>query len=236
MDKLETYLYKVSEIVNKRIYNFISNKEFIHPYLKKSILYSALAGGKKLRPALMFLTYGMFEKNIEDIIDAASAIEMIHTYSLIHDDLPSMDDDDLRRGKPTNHKVFGEGIAILAGDGLLTDAFELILKGNENIGIEKKAKAAEILAFRAGSSGMVSGQVADLLSENNLAKGYTIAKNARILNYIHQHKTADMIMASMEIGCVLSGAENYFKKISEFAAKLGLCFQITDDNSGCCGR
>lgn len=217
------------EKTNSRLKDYISHKKNIYPKLKKAMLYSLLAGGKRIRPAFMLFTYGMFKENIFDIIDAACAIEMIHTYSLIHDDLPAMDDDDLRRGKPTNHKIFGEGMAILAGDALLTDAFKLILEGNEKVEIKHKAKACEILSLRAGSEGMVSGQAADLEAEELIDSNISKSQLSKILSYIHNHKTADMICGAMEIGCVMAGEYKHLPLISEFGSKIGLCFQITDD-------
>lgn len=226
---LKSYISNSVNIVNKRINKYFSKKPFIHPLLKKSILYSINSGGKRIRPVLMFLTYELFGGKKNEIIDAACALEMIHTYSLIHDDLPAMDDDDLRRGKPTNHKVFGEALAILAGDGLLTDAFHILSTGCSKIKPDLKLKAIEVLSLRAGSSGMVSGQVADLISEGTVKKVNSEKKLKKNLSYIHQHKTSDLIMASAEIGCILSGKLKYLNKISEFAKYMGLSFQITDD-------
>lgn len=227
--ELKKYIDQSREIVEKRINEYINKKPFVNDKLKKSMLYSINAGGKRIRPAFMFLTYELLSfKDKKNIVDAAAAIEMIHTYSLIHDDLPAMDDDDLRRGKPTNHKVFGEGMAILAGDGLLTDAFNII-SSSPTIKENLKTKAVEILSFRAGSSGMVSGQALDLLSEGKIYSAKEKSKLKKTLDYIHRHKTADMVMASCEIGCILSEKEKYFKNLSEFALNIGLAFQVTDD-------
>lgn len=227
--ELKNYIEESKNLVEKRINEYIKNKKFTHQILKKSMLYSINAGGKRIRPVFMFLTYEFLSnKNKKDIVDAAAAVEMIHTYSLIHDDLPAMDDDDLRRGKPTNHKVFGEGIAILAGDSLLTDAFNII-SSSKKLDNSLKSKAIEILSFRSGSSGMVSGQVLDLLSEG---KGFNSEKKSKLkktLDYIHLHKTADMITASCEIGCILSGKDEFYKNIYEFAKNIGIAFQIVDD-------
>ena len=226
--KLPEYLTSSSKIVEKRINEFIKNKKYAHSFLKKAMLYSLNAGGKRMRPAFMFLVYEFLTgRDKKDIVDAASSVEMIHTYSLIHDDLPAMDDDDLRRGKPTNHKVFGEGISILAGDALLTDAFNLI-SSSKKIKKDLKSDIIEVLSFRSGSSGMVSGQVEDLLCEN-ISRSLNKNILKKKLQYIHLHKTSDMIMASCEIGCMLSEKKENLKKISEFARKIGLAFQITDD-------
>lgn len=223
---LDSYLSEVKEIIEKKLKEYIKAKKHAHPLLKKSMLYSLCAGGKRIRPALMMLFYELSGKSKYDIVDAACAIEMIHTYSLIHDDLPAMDDDDLRRGIPTNHKVFGEAVAILSGDALLTDAFHIISSMKK---IEPKliTKAIEILSQKAGSSGMVSGQVADILFEKTKEKDKT--KLSKAISYIHTHKTADMISAACMIGSVLSGENNELRRVERFGISLGLAFQITDD-------
>lgn len=223
---IESYISEVQKAVEKRLVEYIKSKKHSHPLLKKSMIYSLTAGGKRIRPVLMMLFYELSGKDKKDILDAASAVEMIHTYSLIHDDLPAMDNDDLRRGKPTNHKVFGEAVAILAGDGLLTDAFN-ILSSIKKIDLRYLIKAIEILSDRCGSNGMVSGQVADMLFEKRQEKN--IKKLSSALNYIHRHKTADMITASCMIGRVLSGKTDDLDMVESFGISLGLAFQITDD-------
>ncbi|NLI10866.1 MAG: polyprenyl synthetase family protein [Elusimicrobia bacterium] len=225
----EKYLSTIAKAVEKRAEILIKKSENAHPLIKKAMSYSLKAGGKRIRPALMCVCYELKGGKFSDILDAACAIEMLHTYSLIHDDLPAMDDDDLRRGKPTNHKVFGEAAAILAGDALLTDAFYHILNGNEKINPVYKSQAAKILAFRAGSNGMVSGQSADLENENFSGKRYSQKKLSKILNYIHSRKTSDLIIASCQMGAALAGDKENFKRLTNFAENLGLCFQITDD-------
>lgn len=225
----ENYIKKVADIVGRRLESIVKSSKIANPKLKEAMLYSLKAGGKRLRPAFMFACYELKGKDFMDILDAGCAIEMLHTYSLIHDDLPAMDDDDLRRGKPTNHKIFGEGMAVLAGDALLTDAFYHILSSNNSVPVELKAVAAEILSFRAGSNGMVSGQAADLENENFQKKGYSNSKLRIALDYIHTHKTSDLIIAACQMGAVLSGDKKNFKTLGTFAQNLGLCFQITDD-------
>lgn len=222
---IENYLAETSRIIEQRVKSYYKNKKDIHPLLKKSILYSLLAGGKRIRPTLMFLFYELSGRSKDEIIDAALSIEMIHTYSLIHDDLPAMDNDDLRRGKPTNHIVFGEAIAILAGDGLLTDAFHIIssMKGIDD---KLKTKAIEILSQRAGSSGMITGQVADIINQNTPQQNKR--KLSQLISYIHRHKTADMISAACEIGRVLSG-KNDLELVRKFGTLIGITFQIVDD-------
>ncbi len=223
---IDSYLSGVRKIVERRLKDYIKTKRYAHPLLKRSMFYSITAGGKRIRPALMMLFYELSGKSKHQIIDAACAIEMIHTYSLIHDDLPAMDNDDLRRGKPTNHKVFGEAIAILTGDALLTDAFQMICS-MKNIKPEFRLKAVEILSQKSGSSGMVSGQVADILYEKT--KGKNKDKLSKAVLYIHTHKTADMISAACIIGRILSGRMDDIKTVERFAIHLGIAFQITDD-------
>ena len=186
--------------------------------------YSLLAGGKRLRPVLMMAACEAVGGEAKDVLEAASAIECIHSYSLIHDDLPAMDDDDLRRGKPTNHVVFGEGMAILAGDGLLTEAFALLstayLKKGE---AEKGLRLVEELALASGVLGMVGGQAKDLLSE-----GQAISEEE--MHYIHQKKTGALIRASVRMGAIIGNAsEEAVEQLSLYGEKIGLAFQITDD-------
>ncbi|TRZ37636.1 polyprenyl synthetase family protein [Niallia circulans] len=186
-----------------------------------SMHYSLSAGGKRIRPLLTFATMSAFGKDPETGMLPAAAIEMIHTYSLIHDDLPSMDDDDLRRGIPTNHKVYGEAIAILAGDALLTYAFQLVTA--MKFDAETKIKVLEIIAKAAGAEGMVGGQVGDIEGE-----GKKLSKED--LEYIHVHKTGKMLEASILVGAVLAGADKeQMELLTSFAYHLGLAFQIRDD-------
>jgi len=227
MSKIINYLKESTKIVKERINCYIKTKKNIHPILSQAMLYSINSGGKGIRPALAFIVYEMLSgNNKKDIIDAASAIEMIHTYSLIHDDLPAMDNDDLRRGKPTNHKVYGEGIAILAGDALLTDAFHII-SNSKKLSTQIKSEIIRVLSFRAGSSGMISGQAMDLLSEGKI---FNQKKAREVLRYIHFHKTADMIIASAEIGAIAANSlPKTIEKIRKIVEKAGLIFQIIDD-------
>ena len=190
--------------------------------LKKAMGYSLQAGGKRIRPLLIFSTLATFNKNPALGLPVACAIEMIHTYSLIHDDLPAMDDDDLRRGKPTNHKVFGEANAILAGDGLLTYSFQVLSEMKE-LSSDKKLAIIYELAKAAGPEGMVGGQVADLEGEN---KDLTINQ----LEYIHSHKTGKLLSFCIKVGAILADADSdTIKKLEKFAFHIGLAFQIRDD-------
>jgi geranylgeranyl diphosphate synthase, type II len=192
--------------------------------IKRAMAYSLEAGGKRIRPLLLFATLHSFGKKPDIGLPVACAIEMIHTYSLIHDDLPSMDNDDLRRGKPTNHKVFGEAMAILAGDGLLTYAFQVIAEANDaRISPMTKIRLIEELAKAAGPEGMVAGQVADIEGEG---KQLSLEQ----LEYIHRHKTGKMLQYSVLAGALLAGAKDeQLRHLDMFASHLGLAFQIRDD-------
>ncbi len=211
-------------IVEKKIGELLLN------YCDKGVLFDAMnysltAGGKRLRPALCLMTAGMFGLSAE-ALDFACCLEMIHTYSLIHDDLPAMDDDTLRRGKPTNHVVYGEGMAILAGDGLLNLAFEIMSDKVANASNEKAvkyAKAMRIIAKASGVSGMIAGQAADLEFEGK-------EKSEETLSYIHEKKTAEMIKASVLCGAIIGGADNIqTEKLEQYGKSIGLVFQIIDD-------
>lgn len=192
--------------------------------LKEAMLYSLEAGGKRIRPLLLFAVIDAFQKDPAIGLHAAAAIEMIHTYSLIHDDLPSMDDDDLRRGKPTNHIVFGEANAVLAGDALLTYSFQLLAEApDSSVPLTSKLSLIRLLAQSAGAEGMVGGQVADMLGEDK-------DLNLKELQYIHIHKTGKLLTCSVLSGAILAGAsEEQMEHLKTFAHHLGLAFQIRDD-------
>lgn len=230
---IEKYLESRAAAVNAELQLRIGGIPACHPRLREAMLYSVGAGGKRLRPALLTASYEIFGGDYRKVLRAAAALEMVHTYSLIHDDLPALDDDDLRRGRPTNHKVFGEAGALLAGDALLTDAFTVLCGNAEESGVKPAnvLRAAAILAGRAGAAGMVSGQAADLDAEGFLkAARFDRAEAARLLDYIHLHKTADLITAAVEMGAALAGAgPRDFAALSEFGVLTGICFQIKDD-------
>lgn len=193
--------------------------------LRESMEYSLLAGGKRLRPLLVIAAAEAIGGQREAAMPIAQAVEMIHTYSLIHDDLPAMDNDDFRRGKPTNHKVFGEAMAILAGDGLLTHAFHQIVQASRlhNIPAEASLDIIEELAIYAGPSGMVGGQVADMQGEQGIT-------DLETLQYIHQHKTGDLIVFSLKAGGRVSRAsKEQLAALAKFGQCIGLAFQIRDD-------
>jgi len=192
------------------------------PRLAEAMRYSALGGGKRLRPALAFAAAEGCGSNCEPALPVAAAVEMIHTYSLIHDDLPAMDDDDFRRGRPTSHKVFGEALAILAGDALLTQAFE-VLAGATAVAPGRRVEIVRELAAAGGAVGLVGGQVADLEGEG---RELTLPE----LEYIHARKTGALILASVRGGALAGGGDTaQLAALSEYARRVGLCFQIVDD-------
>jgi geranylgeranyl diphosphate synthase type II len=191
--------------------------------LLEAMRYSLEAGGKRLRPVMLLAACDMAGGDPETALPFACAMEMIHTYSLIHDDLPAMDDDDLRRGKPTNHKVFGEGMAVLAGDGLLNAAAELMARAALRFTDNRGIRAMEIILRHAGVTGMIAGQTADMTSEGEEPR-------EDLLTYIHSHKTADLLEAPMEAGLALAGADEETCRLGrDYGYHLGLAFQMTDD-------
>lgn len=191
--------------------------------LYDAMCYSLMAGGKRIRPVLLMETCRICGGDPISVLPFAGAIEMIHTYSLIHDDLPCMDDDDLRRGRPTNHKVYGEATAVLAGDGLLTAAFEFMLDPSVTLPPERVLEAAGILARAAGGCGMVGGQVLDMAGE-----GHSLG--LREVEELQRLKTGALIVAAAEMGCVLAGGTAEQRKaVCRYAERIGLAFQIQDD-------
>lgn len=185
--------------------------------------YSLLSGGKRLRPLLTLECCRLCGGQAEDALPLACAVEMVHTYSLIHDDLPCMDNDDLRRGRPTNHRVYGEATAMLAGDGLLTAAFETAACAADRLSAPQVVEAVEVLSRAAGPAGMVGGQALDLAGE-----GYALSEEE--LAQIHGLKTGAMMTAAAELGCIAAGASQEERKaVRDFAVHLGLAFQIRDD-------
>lgn len=220
-----------AEVIKKRIYEINEALESFLPtqgypeILYASMRYSLFAGGKRLRPLLCLEAARVAGLDYKKALPVASALEFIHTYSLIHDDLPALDNDDLRRGKPTNHCVYGEDMAILAGDALLTAAFEILasLRQDSTLAAENILEVVAEIATAAGPRGMVGGQVVDLKSE-----GLDIGKD--VLDYIHRHKTGALITASVRSGCLLAGGDaKTLQSLTGYAEKLGLAFQIIDD-------
>lgn len=212
-------------MTEKALFDFLPDLNCREAKLIESMKYSLEAGGKRVRPRLVFEFNALCGGNPDAAAAAACAVEMIHTYSLIHDDLPCMDDDDLRRGKPSNHKVYGEDIALLAGDALQSLAFEILTsdKTAELMGDNASRKAANTLARYVGATGMVGGQVIDLMSENTNAP-------IEVLREMDYKKTACLIKAACELGCISANAgEKQLKAASEYAECVGLAFQIQDD-------
>lgn len=213
----------------KQIINSELNRVFegwgahIPETLRNAMEYSLSAGGKRLRPVLLLAACESVNGSIDDALPFACALEMIHTYSLIHDDLPAMDNDDLRRGKPTNHKVFGDAVAILAGDGLLNAAAELMCHAAVKMGDQRGIRAADAVMKRAGITGMIAGQVMDVTQE-----GTELSEDK--ITYIHEHKTADLLTAPMEAGMLLGCApESIIEAGRTYGYHLGMAFQLIDD-------
>ena len=197
--------------------------------LYDAMLYSLLAGGKRLRPVLALETCRMCGGDVNTALPFACAVEMIHTYSLIHDDLPCMDDDDLRRGRPTNHKVYGEATAVLAGDALLTAAFETIAEHGTSLGADKALAASACLGRAAGARGMVGGQALDMAGE-----GHSLSLSE--VEELQRLKTGALISAAAEIGCIVAGGGAQERAaVRRYAELLGLAFQIRDDMLDVCG-
>ena len=205
---------------------YLPNEEGWQKTVIAAMNYSVLAGGKRLRPMLMEETYRLFGGKGREIEPFMAAIEMIHTYSLVHDDLPAMDKDEYRRGRKTTHVVYGEAMAILAGDGLLNYAFETAMKSITMEGdLEKKARALSVLAQKAGIYGMIGGQTADIEAED-LGDQVTTEH----LMFIHAHKTSALIEAAMMTGAILAGAsQEEIAQIEKAAYEIGIAFQIQDD-------
>jgi geranylgeranyl diphosphate synthase type II len=224
---IHRYLQEKKEIVDSALERYLPEKEPFTTNLHKAMQHSLFAGGKRIRPILSIASYEAVGGKGESILPFACALEMIHTYSLIHDDLPAIDNDDYRRGKPTCHKVFGEGVAILAGDGLLTEAFRLMTNppAKDHRSRDKGVilELVNEVARAAGVLGMVGGQVVDVESEGK-------AVDLRTVQYIHARKTGAMIAASVRVGARLGGAEGeILRALTCYGESLGLAFQIVDD-------
>ena len=223
------------ELIDKNINEFMPVE---YPQrIFKAMKYTVTLPGKRLRPVMCLETCRMFGGNYEDAIPTACAIEMLHAQTLIHDDLPCMDNDDYRRGKLTNHKVFGEAHAVLAGDALLTFAPQLILKHSKNLGAEKLIKILEEYFQAAGAYGVIAGQVVDIESEK-LMQSFEFSGKIDIekselektLEYIHTHKTGDLFKLALRTGAIIADAnDEQLNQITEFGQNLGVAFQIADD-------
>lgn len=225
MTILHDYMETYTPLIETELSRIIPEEWEIPEQLRESILYSVMSGGKRLRPLMTLAATKAVGGSVEAALPVACAIELIHTYSLIHDDLPAMDDDDYRRGRLTNHKVYGEAMAILAGDGLLTHAFYMITQAAKHHDIPAQA-VLDIIAevsMRAGVAGMVGGQAADMLGE----QGET---DFAQLTYIHQHKTGDLLIAALKSGGHAAGANpQQLAALERYGRSIGLAFQIQDD-------
>lgn len=211
-----------NEMIENRLGEVLSIKETEYSHLTEAMAYSAEAGGKRIRPKLLLEFMRAAGGNPEKALNFAVALEMIHTYSLIHDDLPCMDNDDMRRGKPSCHIKYGEATALLSGDALLTDAFTTALS-TEGVPADRVVRAARILSECAGSNGMIGGQIIDLKYENSKAP-------LEVVLELYRLKTGALLKAAASIGCVLAGADdNMINSAVCFAEKVGLAFQIRDD-------
>ncbi len=214
-----------AKLVNEALGKLLPPVNAYPPAIHQAVRYSVFAGGKRLRPILVMAGAEAVGGSAESVLPAACAVELLHTYSLVHDDLPVMDDDDLRRGQPTCHKVYGEATAILAGDALLTACFGILAKLPQNRGIppERVVRVIAELAEAAGTRGLIGGQMVDLASEGG-------AVDEDTLKYIHTHKTGALIRFSVRAGAILSGASGaQLNRLTDYAENLGLAFQIIDD-------
>jgi geranylgeranyl diphosphate synthase type II len=222
MEFKEWFKEKVS-IVDEYLGQIIEVKENPQKIIYQAVNYSLLSGGKRLRPVLFLGAYELFRDDLKKALPFACAMEMIHTYSLIHDDLPAMDNDDYRRGKLSNHKKFGEARAILAGDALLNKAFETGLDAAINFKGMNAIKALKLIADSSGTEGMIGGQVIDIDGENKIS-------SIEDLKYMYSLKTGAIIKSSVTAGATLAGVtENEIKLLENYAEKIGIAFQIVDD-------
>jgi geranylgeranyl diphosphate synthase type II len=211
------------ELAEAALHRFFPKEDKYPEVIYKAMHHSLFTGGKRFRPILTLLVAEAFGADVNKILPTACAIEYIHTYSLIHDDLPAIDNDDLRRGKPTCHVLFGEDIAILAGDALFAEAFYLIASAQNTTNPSQIVQVINELALASGVRGMVGGQVVDIQSSSKKV-------DSKTLNFIHTHKTGQLITAAARAGAILAGASGSdLEKVTQFSYYLGLAFQITDD-------
>ena len=225
--------YRLKDMTDRELFKYLPDAEEESLSVLEAMKYSLSAGGKRVRPVLLLAACRLAGGKEEDALPFACAIEFIHTYSLIHDDLPAMDDDDLRRGKPTNHVVFGEACAVLAGDALLNRAFEVMFETLLNAEEEKRTgyiRAAECISAASGYRGMVGGQIADIEGENSENR------SMELLKFIHRKKTGALIRSAVSAGAYIGGAdEKLISDLSELGELMGLEFQIADDILDVCG-
>jgi geranylgeranyl diphosphate synthase type II len=222
---LKEYLKRRQRLVDEALERWVPREEEFPPQVHQAMRYSLFAGGKRLRPILALAAAEAVGGRVADALPLACSLELIHTYSLIHDDLPSMDNDDLRRGRPTSHKIFGEALAILAGDALLTEAFHLLTRPDlmKDVSHRRRLRAIFQVARAAGSLGMVGGQVMDMALQ-----GKKIERH--LLDYIHSHKTGALIAGSVGAGAIVGGASTgESQALQAYGERLGFAFQIIDD-------
>lgn len=222
---IKAYLARKKDIIDKTLEKLVPPAKTFPPVIHEAMRYSLFAGGKRVRPVLAIAAAEAVGATTADLLPVAGALELIHTYSLIHDDLPAMDDDDLRRGRPTCHKAYGEAVAILAGDGLLTMAFEVLSDPRRLKSIQARTLVSMTreIAVASGVFGMVGGQVVDIQSENKEIDFPT-------LEYIHTHKTGALIRASVRVGALYAKAgKRQFAALTSYGEMVGLAFQIVDD-------
>ena len=222
---VQNYLREKKAAVDQALGSIIAPESTYPASIHKAMRYCLFAGGKRLRPILALAAAEAVGRDWQAIVREACALELIHTYSLVHDDLPAMDNDDFRRGVPTTHTVFGEALAILAGDALLTEAFKLLAGGlaSGKYSAAQLLAVIELLAEACGSRGLIGGQVVDLESEGKVI-------DEGVLDYIHRHKTGRLIIASIELGALLAGGSaEQLQCLRDYGAAIGLAFQIADD-------
>jgi geranylgeranyl diphosphate synthase type II len=223
-ETITNYLARRADEVNSWLECLVPSETVPPEQLHRAMRYSLLAGGKRLRPVLVLASGEAFGADTEELMPAACAIEMIHTYSLIHDDLPAMDNDDLRRGRPTCHKAFGEAVAILAGDALLTQAFRVLASDSPDRNPERQVRVIREVATAAGTvDALIGGQMADIENEGKQV-------GSSVVEYIHRSKTGAMICASVVVGGIIAGAsDEQVDKLRAYGERIGLAFQIADD-------
>jgi geranylgeranyl diphosphate synthase type II len=222
---IEQFLSEKRKTVNDALEQIVAPENTFPPSIHKAVRYSLLDGGKRIRPILTLAAYELVAGDSSQIVPFACGIEMVHTYSLIHDDLPAMDNSEFRRGKPSSHKVFGEAIAILAGDALLTLAFDVMADGELRRAVNPSwlLEAISEIAHAAGLQGMIGGQTIDIETQG-------MSFDLPLLEYIHTHKTGALIVGAIRAGAILGGAsEEQLEALTHYGRTIGLAFQITDD-------
>ena len=222
---LQQYIQRRRRMIDGALERWVPGQHEFPPQIHQAMHYSLFAGGKRIRPILALAAAEAVGGRAADVLPLACSLELIHTYSLIHDDLPAIDNDDLRRGQPTSHKIYGEALAILTGDALLSEAFYLMSRVDlmKKVSPQQRLRAISQIARAAGSMGMVGGQTMDILSQGK-------EMDQRVLEYIHSHKTGALIAASVRAGAIVGGASaREYRALNGYGEKLGVAFQIIDD-------